>query len=411
MTEKTPNIETGRRSVLALTLAICFIYGLTGGLRGNFGVLLQPLADNCGLSYGTVSSIFAVSQLVFGLLQPAFGILALRTSNRTVMCIGTALASAGLLLTPFVHSAPGLLLSMGLLFPAGTAGLSFGLLLGIVSPQVSESQGSIVSGWLNASSGIGTTVLAPAVQAVFAAFGLLGAMLFLGVPTLLFFPLTFWLCRTPSRSRESGAEARRAKAPRINIREMVASAWRSRDYRFLLLGFSTCGFHIGIVEMHFFNQLTFIGLERSTAALLFTLYGVFTMTGSALSGYLCTRLPMHIVLGTIYGVRVLLGLLMIAVPNSAGMLAALIVFIGLTSDSTVSPTSGLILRHFGAAELATLFGFAFLLHQVGCFASAWFGGWTFDTFHTYSFLWLADAALCAAAAFVSFRVRERPEKR
>lgn len=388
------------RPIWALTLAICLIYSLNGGIRGNFGVLLAPLANNSHLSYSEVSSILAFSQLVFGLLQPVFGLLAIRFSERSVMAAGCLCLAAGFLSTPFATSYASLFLAMGLLLPTGTAALSFGLLLGIVTPQVSPRQGSIISGWLNASSGIGTTLLAPVLQGLLMLGGLLGAMLFLGIPALLFIPLTFWLCRTLPQSSRSVHE----QPP--SLKAILRPAFRDRHYLFLSFAFMTCGFHMAILETHFFNQLTAIGFERTSAALCFTLYGIFTMTGSALSGWLCTRLPMHLVLGGIYALRILAGILAPLLPPSFLYFMPLIMLIGLTSDSTVSPTSGLILRRFGPQKLATLFGLTFLMHQLGCFAGAWAGGVIVEQSGSYQLLWSIDALLAAIAALLSFRVKD-----
>lgn len=175
----------------------------------------------------------------------------------------------------------------------------------------------------------------------------------------------------------------------------------------------TCGFHMAILKTHFFNQLTALGFERTAAALCFTFYGICTMTGSALSGWLCTRLPMHLVLGGIYALRVLAGCIMLLIPPSflyIMYIMPFLILIGFTSDSIVSPTAGLILRHFGPQKLATLFGMAFLMHQLACFASAWAGGWIVEQFGSYHLLWMLDMAFSLLAAMLSFRIRET-EKR
>jgi len=388
------------RPVWALTLAICLIYSLNGGIRGNFGVLLAPLAANSHLSYSEVSFILAISQLVFGLLQPVFGLLAIRFSERNVMTAGCLFLAAGFLFTPFATSYASLFVTMGLLLPTGTAALSFGLLLGIVSPQVSPRQESIISGWLNASSGIGTTLLAPILQGLLMIGGLLGAMMFLGIPALLFIPLTFWLCHAVPAAPQA------EETPSPSLKAILLPALHNRNYQFLIIAFMTCGFHMAILETHFFNQLTALGFERTAAALCFTFYGICTMTGSALSGWLCTRLPMRLVLGGIYALRVLAGCIMLLMSPSFLYIVPFLILIGFTSDSIVSPTAGLILRHFGPQKLATLFGMAFLMHQLGCFAGAWAGGWIVEQFGSYHLLWMLDMAFSLLAAMLSFRIRE-----
>ncbi|MDO5538147.1 MAG: MFS transporter [Desulfovibrionaceae bacterium] len=394
--------EHREHSAVAITMAICLIYAINGGVRGNFGTLLGPIAESSGLSYGDVSFVLATSQLLFGLLQPAFGILALRTSERFVLVLGVLLMAASFLLTPFCHAMWSLGVTLGVLLPAGTAALSFGLLLGIAAGQLPPSRSASVSGFLNASSGLGTTVLAPVLQALAAAFGLLGAMLFLGLPSLMLLPLAFWLCRGRKARALAGKDAGRPESGRA----MIGHALKSRSYIYLLTGFFTCGFHMAILETHFFNQLVTFDFSRETSSFVFAVYGVLTMIGSAAAGMLCTKYSMKRILGSLYAVRVLLACVILVMPASLALMLPFVVVLGLTSDSTVSPTAGLILREFGPAKLPTLFGLAFLTHQVGCFASAWLGGILAEATGGYTALWVCDGLLSALAATVSFMVRE-----
>lgn len=391
-------------STIFITLSICLIYGINGGVRGNFGTLLDPISNNSGLSYADVSFVFAISQLIFGVLQPVFGIIAVKISQRFVLICGFLLMSGGFLLTPFCHAMWSLLLTLGLLLPAGTAALSFGLLLGIAAGQIPPEKSSTVSGFLNASSGMGTTILAPILQGMIAIGGIFGAMLFLGLPSLALLPLAFWLCR---RRTDSPSATNSDSIVRESGSRMIFSALRNRNYLFLLLGFFTCGFHMAILETHFFNQLLSFNFTRETAALIFSVYGLLTMIGSALSGILCTRFSMKNILGSIYAVRVVLAITLVIMPKAVLLLIPFVIVLGLTSDSTVSPTAGLVLKNFGVLKLPTLFGLAFLTHQVGCFASAWIGGILVKTTWGYEFLWICDSVLSAIAAIVSYLVREK----
>lgn len=394
-------MSAAKKSVFTISLAICSIYAINGGVRGNLGVLLNPIAESSGLSYADVSFVFAVSQLLFGALQPIFGIIALKISERFVLIAGALMMAIGFLLTPFCQSMWSLMLAFGILFAAGTAALSFGLLLSIASPQLSKEQTSTVSGFLNASSGAGTTLLAPLLTLLTGVCGLLGAMLFLGLPSLFLIPVIIWLCRRP-RSQEFS----KSPAAAINPSEMIRTALKNRSYIFLLTGFFTCGFHMAILETHYFNELTASGFERSTAALAFTIYGVLTITGSALCGVLCNYVPKNLLLGSIYAVRIFLAGAVLFFPKTLLFIMIFAIFLGLTSDSTVSPTSGLLIDIFGAAKLPTLFGLAFLTHQCGAFLSAWLGGLVVEAMGSYDLLWMADALLATLAAAVSFAVRK-----
>ncbi|MBQ9275074.1 MAG: MFS transporter [Succinivibrio sp.] len=414
-----------RRNLFTLTFVICFIYSLNGGLRGNCGVLMAPLCESSGLNYADVSFIMAVCQLLFGVLQPLFGVLALKSSERVVLIGGALMLTAGFALTPFCRSFVSLLFAFGILVGSGCAAVSFGMLLAVVARQVKSTQTNTVSGLLNASSGVGTTVLAPLLQYLCVAVGLLGTMFFLGVPALLIIPLTLWLCAKKAGAHEDKALSTSQGQPENELKvsdtgqdtepeaktgalAMLREALRDRTYLFLLLGFGTCGFHMAILETHFFSELTLFGISRSTASFIFALYGIFTVLGSALSGLLCNHLPMRLVLGSIYGMRVFLVLIVLVIPSSVWALALFTVFLGLSSDSTVSPTVGLILRHYGVRKMATLFGLTFVTHQSSAFVSAALGGVLAESAGGFTVLWLIDAVLALGASLLSYSVREHP---
>ncbi len=60
---------------------------------------------------------------------------------------------------------------------------------------------------------------------------------------------------------------------------------------------------------------------------------------------------------------------------------------GLTWLSTVPPTSALVALMFGTRWFATLYGFAFVSHQVGGFLGVWLGGVVFEKFGSYTPIW------------------------
>lgn len=116
-------------AVIAFGLIACLLYGLGAGIRGDIGILLNPLVEHCGLPYQSVSFCIAVMELVFGFTQPFFGMLASRKSNRFVLITGLALLIIGFAGMYISHSFVGLLIFLGFVFGAGAGALAFGLVL------------------------------------------------------------------------------------------------------------------------------------------------------------------------------------------------------------------------------------------------------------------------------------------
>ena len=106
------------------------------------------------MSYASVSFVLALGQLLYGLFQPVFGVLAQKKGSTKTLILGVCLMLAGLLL-PHCKSPLPLTLCLGILLPAGTGATSYGILIGTVTPKIPPGTVSFVSGVVNASSGMG----------------------------------------------------------------------------------------------------------------------------------------------------------------------------------------------------------------------------------------------------------------
>lgn len=282
--------------VFLLTSSACLIYAMCTGIRSNYGILLMPIVRNSGVEYSAVSFILAIAQLMFGIMQSVFGVAAMKKSHLFVLRSGIMMVAAGLFLLPFCKNVWVLLLVLGIIMPSGTAALSFGIIMAAITPKLPSQVNSQVSGIVTASSGVGSTVLSPVIQMLTAAGGLIGTVLFLGIPTLLLLPVSVFLCRPEQQTADSRKRVDSGNQG-SSIVMLLKEAVRNKDYRCLMAGFFTCGFHMAIIETHLFSQITAYGYSEQLAAYTFSAYGIATMAGSVLSGILCSKVPMKVVLG------------------------------------------------------------------------------------------------------------------
>ena len=153
-------------------------------------IAASSIVENAGLSFASVSFVLAVGQLCFGITQPLFGIVADKRGNKFSLLIGIICTLVGLILTPFCKSQLTLIPVLGILLPGGIGALSFGIIMSTVTPRLPENTRSTVSGIINASSGIGNTLLAPIISTSIAAGGLMLGMSVLAVLTIAMIPVT-----------------------------------------------------------------------------------------------------------------------------------------------------------------------------------------------------------------------------
>ena len=395
-TQKTTSAKTA-----GIIIAACLLYMASAGLRTVFGVLLNVIAAGTGIAYAQVSSAIAIAQLVFGVSQPIFGVIANKTSKRFVLMSGCLFMGAGLILIPFCTSFIPLVGALGIILPIGTGAVSFGMIMGVVSPLVGEKKAIIASGLVNASSGVGGIILSPVIQGLYDSSGLFVTMLVLAVYMAVLMFVSGFMCGKPSKEEQTNVENKR------NIRQLLRDAVHNKSYLALVWGFFTCGYHMGIVETHLFSQLVHYGMTESFTAIAFSIYGAAVMLGCLICGFLCNKFSMKNVLAGIFGSRVIWPVILIFMPKSEFTIMMIVILLGLTGAASMTPTSGLTEKLYGADNLATLFGVVFLSHQVGSFFSAWIGGLSVEMTGDYVIVWAVAVVLSAIAAVAAFRIKEK----
>lgn len=394
--------RTRTGTAVLLTAAACFVYMISSGIRNNFGMMLSAIVEHAGLTVASVSFVLAVGQFCFGVTQPLSGIVADRRGNRFSLLAGIFCSVAGVALLPVCTNVWSLMLVLGILLPGGLGMISYGLLIGTISSRLPESSRPIVSGIVNASSGIGNTLLTPVVSTAIAAGGLLLGSGVLAVLAAAMVPVTFLMCgRREPAARQM--EVREKAGPTVG--ELARLAWGSRDYLFIILGFFTCGFHMAIITNHLATQIMSYGYSYEKTSMAFSIYGVATILGALATGVLCSRLRMKNVLGALYGSRTVWTVLFFILPKTMPVICGYIILLGATGAATVTPVSGICRKLFGQRGVSIFFGVAFVAHQIGGFLSAWLGGVCFDASGSYAAVWAVDAVMAALAALVSFLIR------
>lgn len=376
----------------------CLVYGIMQGVHDNYGIMMQGLLKTSHLSYSSISFCIGVGAFLYGLAQPFLGMLALKKSNAFVIVLGIGLMIAGLIGSPLSHNFFSMLLFFGILLPIGTAGLSFGIVMGAISPMLGEKRAIAVSGIVQASAGVGDALMSPSLQLMSSTIGIRMTMFILTFPFIIMIPIAIWL----SLSNE---EVHQEEDKEQTMKEMLKEAFHQRDYRLILAGFATCGFNMSIIESHLFSQYIDSGIHPTAASLTLTVYGIATMFGAILTGFLGTKFRMKNVLSATYFVRVIISIGFLIFPKTVLFAFVATTLLGMSGDSTVPPTTGIITRLFGAKKMAVLYGFALIGHQVGAFASAYLGGLFVDMGYGYAPLWMLNLLLALFASIESYRIR------
>lgn len=86
---------------LIAIVAACLVFGIMQGTKDNYGIMMNGIIQHTNISYAAVSFAIGVGQILYGVTQPLFAMIALKKSNTFVLFCGSILMAAGLIATPF----------------------------------------------------------------------------------------------------------------------------------------------------------------------------------------------------------------------------------------------------------------------------------------------------------------------
>ncbi len=386
-------------AVWLVLLAAAGTFALTMGTRQTMALFLSPLNTATGLGLGSISLAFAFGQLWWGLTQPFAGAMADRVGAGRVLLVGIALVALGTFITPWMTSTAGLVLAIGVLSAGGAGMAGPAVLMAATTRLIPVERRGLATGVVNAGGSIGQFVMAPVAGALLVAYGWINAMQVLALLVLLALPAA-WLLRG------NALQAAPAGQARVGTREAIRVALADPSFRLLAAGFFVCGFHVAFLATHLPGVIAWCGLPVQYGAWSLAMLGLFNIVGSLGIGWAVGRWRMKSLLSLIYAVRALAVLVFLLAPKTGPVVLVFAGVMGLTFLSTVPPTAGLVVKFFGPANMATLFGIVMLTHQVGGFLGAWLGGRVFEATGNYDLVWIIDILLAVGAALVHLPIRE-----
>lgn len=383
----------------------CLLFALSLGIRMNYGILLNAYTSYAGLPYDEMSLVIAIGELIYGVTQPLFGIVAIKRSNAFVLKVGLCLLAVGFISSAFIRSVPMLIFTLGVCISAGTGAVCFGIVMGALTAFISPNKASVISGIVNASSGIGSSLMSPIMENTISTLGLTNGMLSLSVPALLLLPLAYWI-RSVNK-KYVPLTNRSEEKEQVPFLILLKEAISHQSYQYLLIGFFTCGFHMSLIQNHFYSQMVSYGIDKQDAAFAYTTFGIGTIIGALLCGIICTKVAHKNVLGTLYLLRGAIVVSFFFMPKTIPTAVFFAFTSGLTGDATVTPTADIISLKYGVYNMAFLFGVVFASHQVGAFLSTWLAGILLDMTGSYTLIWSIDLALCITAGIASYAIKRK----
>lgn len=387
------------RETLVIMAAGAVVLALSFGVRSIFGIVLDPMSSEFGWPRETFSLALAMQNLVWGLAQPFFGMIADRMGDRRALWLGLGAYLAGMAISSVGYEPWMQHLGAGLLVGMGVAGTGFGLVLSAIARQVAERDRPRVMATTAALGSLGQMIMPLLAGWITAGWGwqaTLVVMALLMLPMALCIPLL----GGPAAPEEGPPEPDLATLP------LLAHAFGQPSYLLLLSGFFVCGFHVGFMTAHLPPYVAEVCGSVALGATALAIVGGANIVGTWFFGSLGGRYPKPYVLSSIYAMRAVVMAAFILTPPNPVTVVVFSVAVGLAWLPTVPLTSALVAAIFGPKYMGTLYGIVFLAHQVGAFTGVWMGGRVYDLYGNYDLIWWVAIGLGVFSALVHLPVRE-----
>ena len=390
------------RTPLVIIICGCLIALLSFGPRASLGFFIQPMGREFAWGRDVFGLALALQNLLWGLGQPIAGAIADRFGILRVMIVGALLYAGGLLLMRYSTAPLSLNLGAGVLIGFGLSGCSFNLVLSAFSKLLPPEKRGLALGAGTAAGSFGQFLFAPFGVAMIDNFGWQAALTVFALLMLLIVPLSLAIATPPSTSSNEPV------GDQQSFKTALAEAFGHRSYVLLVLGFFTCGFQLAFITVHLPAYLADRGVAASTGGWVVAAIGLFNIIGSLSVGWLQNKYPKRYILSIIYFARALSIMAFISFPITTFSAIVFGAATGLTWLSTVPPTSALVALMFGTRWFATLYGFAFVSHQVGGFLGVLLGGVVFERFGSYTPIWWLSIVFGVLSALINLPIVEQP---
>jgi MFS family permease len=374
------------------------------GAMLSLAVFLQPISESMGWSRGGVSAAATLDFLCMGIAAFFWGALSDRFGTRIVVLCGSVLLGTGLVAASQATDLLQFQLLFGILIGVA-AGSFYAPMIAAASAWI-EDHRSLAVALVSAGMGVAPLTVAPFASWMIAAYDWRTAMLVIGlVAWALLIPASFLVRPAPQAASPSAAGG--ADAP--DVAWTAAQAFRTPQFITLACAhFACCAAHSGPI-FHMVSYAMICGIAPMTAVSVYSVAGLSGLGGRLALGALADRIgAKHVLVGGLF-VQAIAVATYLAVGRLGEFYALSVVF-GLAYGGVMPLYAVLVREFFGARIMGTVFGAVSAFASLGMALGPWAGGWVFDTFHGYGWLYVGSfgIGIAAVAVALSFPSARRP---
>ena len=368
------------------------------GAMFSLGVFLKPISESMGWSRTDVSTVALLNWICMGIGSFTWGALSDRIGTRAVVLCGGVLLGLGMVTASQASTIAQFQLAFGVL--VGFAVGSFYAPLTATASRWFTRHRSLAVALVSSGIGLGTLTIGPLARTLVNAYDWRVAMLVIGdLAWLVVIPAALLVRNPPAVAPGATAVAS------LGGRDFTApAALRTPQFwAIALTHFACCAAHSGPI-FHMVTHAIDRGVAPLAAATVLGVSGIASVTGRVTCGLLADRYGVKPTLLIGLGIQAVSVLLYLFTTTASAFYGLALVF-GI-SYGGVMPLYALLVRdYFGERIMGAAYGAVFLVSTLGMALGAWSGGWFFDTFGSYLWLYVGSAAIGAGAVAIALTFR------
>ena len=372
----------------------------------SLAVFLQPMAQATGWSRAGISSAMTLDFLAMGVAGFGWGAASDRFGARIVVLIGAVLLGLGLLLASRATSLLEFQLMYGVVVGLA-AGAFFAPMIATVTTWFDTNRSLAVS-LVSAGMGVAPMTISPLARWLTSAYDWRTAMMVIAILAwVLMIPAALLVRRPPAAATDgvaSGPEAAGANGL------SVAEAFRSPQFIVLALTFfACCAAHSGPI-FHMVSYAIGCGVPAMAAVSIYSVEGLAGLGGRLLLGVLADRLGAKRVLVAGLAVQAL-AIITYLFVNQLDQFYALALVFGAAYGGVMPLYAVLAREYFGPRIMGAVFGAAIMASSIGMALGPVAGGWVFDAFGSYAWLYIGSFGIALGAAALALAFPPLPSRR
>lgn len=394
-----PAIDRNWPLVAAGALMTCVAIGVVFALA----VFLDPMAADTGWSRAGISGAMTIAFVSMGLAGFGWGALSDRIGPRRVVLCGVVLLGLATVLASRASSLLGFQLAFGVL--TGIAAGSFFAPLFAATAASFERHRSLAVSLVSAGMGVAPMTIAPLAGWLVTLYGWRTTQLMIGIAVWVVLLPAVWFIRTARAPVGGTAGTAASGEPALS----AGQALRSRPFLILAAAFfACCAAHSGPI-FHTVSYAIGCGLPMVSAVTIYSMEGAAGLGGRLLFGVLADRMGAKRVLVAGLVIQAFAAASYLLVRQLDGFYLVAIVF-GLAYGGVMPLYATLAREAFGPRILGTVLGAASLVSSLGMALGPLLGGWLYDRYGSYAWLYLGSLAVGLAAAAIAVMFPSGPAK-